>query len=471
MPVLIDGHWRETATTAEVRSPFDDSLVGTIHLASRSDVLDAIDSAVRGFETTRGSSAFARSTLLHRLADGISRRFAELAELIAREAGKPIKAARLEVERSILTFRTAAEEAKRINGEVIPLDWMAASEGRFGIVRRFPIGPISGITPFNFPLNLVAHKVAPALAAGNAIILKPAPQTPLTAIKLGEIFLEAEGPAGALNIVPCDVADADPLITDERIRMLSFTGSPTVGWMLKNQAGKKKVTLELGGNAGVIVHSDADLDFAAARIVQGSFGYAGQTCISVQRILVQKTVFDSFLEKLIPKVRTLQVGDPLDETTDLGPVIGDRDADRIEEWIEAAIAGGGRILTGGTRQGRMLEPTVLTGTQPGMAVNCKEVFGPVITVEPYDDFDSALEQLNDSVFGLQAGIFTDTLKLAMRAYDRLEMGGVIVGDIPTFRVDHMPYGGIKDSGFGREGVRYAIEEMTESRLLVLNQGR
>lgn len=419
----------------------------------------------------RGSSAFARSNLLHRMADGISRRHTEVAELIAREAGKPIRAARLEVERSVLTFRTAAEEAKRINGEVIPLDWMPASEGRFGIVRRFPIGPISGITPFNFPLNLVAHKVAPALAAGNSITLKPAPQAPLTSLKLGEIFLEAEGPAGAFNIVPCNVEDADPLVTDDRIKMLSFTGSPTVGWMLKNRAGKKKVALELGGNAGVIVHSDADLDFAATRIVQGGFGYAGQTCISVQRILVQSAVFDSFLEHLIPKVQALRVGDPLDEKTDFGPVIGDRDADRIEEWIREAVAGGARPLTGGTRQGRLFTPTVLTDTRSGMAVNCKEVFGPVVTVEPYDEFDLALERLNDSAFGLQAGIFTDTLGLAMKAYDRLDVGGVIIGDIPTFRVDHMPYGGVKDSGMGREGLRYAIEEMTEPRLLVLNQGR
>ncbi len=405
------------------------------------------------------------------MADGISRRSAELVELIAREAGKPIKAARVEVERSILTFRTAAEEAMRINGEVVPLDWMAASENRFGIVRRFPIGPISGITPFNFPLNLVAHKVAPALAAGNSIILKPAPQSPLTAIKLGEIFLEAEGPAGSLSIVPCDVTDADPLVTDERIRMLSFTGSPTVGWMLKNRAGKKKVTLELGGNAGVIVHADTDLDFAATRIVQGGFGYAGQTCISVQRVLVQQTVFAPFLEKLIPKVQALRLGDPLDETTDLGPVIGDRDAERIGNWIEEAVAGGAQVLTGGSRQGRLISPTVLTRTNPSMAVNCHEVFGPVVTVEPYDAFDAALERLNDSVFGLQAGIFTDTLGLAMKAYERLNVGGVIIGDIPTFRVDHMPYGGVKDSGLGREGLRYAIEEMTEPRLLVLNQGR
>lgn len=405
------------------------------------------------------------------MADGISRRSIELAELIAREAGKPIKAARLEVERSVLTFRTAAEEAKRINGEVIPLDWMTASEGRFGIVRRFPVGPISGITPFNFPLNLVAHKVAPALAAGNSIILKPAPQAPLTSLKLGEIFLEAEGPSGAFNIVPCDVENADPLVTDERIKMLSFTGSPAVGWMLKSRAGKKKVALELGGNAGVIVHSDADLDFAATRIVQGGFGYAGQTCISVQRVLVEQTVLDSFLEKLISKVQTLRLGNPLDEATDVGPVIGDRDAERIGNWIDEAVAGGARILAGGSRQGRMIQPTVLTRTHPSMAVNCNEVFGPVVTVEPYDEFDAAIEQLNDSVFGLQAGVFTDTLGLAMKAYERLELGGVVIGDIPTFRVDHMPYGGVKDSGLGREGLRYAIEEMTEPRLLVLNQGR
>jgi acyl-CoA reductase-like NAD-dependent aldehyde dehydrogenase len=468
MPVLIDGHWRETSATSEVHAPYDGAHLGTVHLASKDDVLDAIAAACRSFETTRNLPSHARSTMLHNVAAQISDRAAEFAHCISSEAGKPVKAARVEVERSILTFSTAAEEAGRIGGEVLPLDRLPSARGRLGIVRRFPIGPIAGITPFNFPLNLVAHKVAPALAAGNSFVLKPAPQTPLTALKLGEVLLNAGVPPGAVNIVPCDVENAAPLVTDERLKMLSFTGSPGVGWTLKGRAGKKKVTLELGGNAGVIVHSDADIEYAAQRIVFGGFGYAGQTCISVQRIFVHQTVLSSFLAAFLPKVEALVTGNPLDERTDVGPLIGDRDADRVEAWVREAAAAGATVLCGGTREGRLMRPTVLTGTSPTMSVNCREIFGPVVTVESYEHFEIALERLNDSDFGLQAGIFTDTLTLSLQAFQRLDVGGVIIGDVPTFRVDHMPYGGVKDSGFGREGVRYAIEEMTEPRLLVLN---
>jgi len=387
---------------------------------------------------------------------------------MAQEAGKPIKAARTEVERSIFTFTVAAEESARIYGEYLPLDWQEATVGRWGIVRRFPLGPIGGITPFNFPLNLVAHKVAPAIAAGCTIVIKPAPQTPFTALLLADVVQQAGWPDGALNVLPLANEDAGVLVTDERLKMISFTGSAAVGWDIKRRAGKKKVVLELGGNAGVIVHSDADVNFAAERCVAGGFVYAGQTCISVQRILVERSVCGKFTDALLAGVKKLKSGDPLQDSTDVGPLIRESDAIRATEWIQEAVGGGARVLIGGQRRGSMLEPTVLTGTRPDMKVNCQEIFAPVVTVEPYDDFYDAIRQVNRSSYGLQAGLFVRDAKLLFNAYEELEVGGVIAGDVPTFRIDHMPYGGIKDSGLGREGLRYAIEEMTEPRLLVMN---
>jgi len=469
---LVGSDWRSSEEVVEIRAPYDQQLVGVTYQASPQDVEDAITAAVEGAGRMRDLPTYERSAILARMAESIRARAEEIARILAAEAGKPLKAARVELERSAFTFTVAAEEAKRMEGSVLPLDLMPSAAGRFGIVRRFPIGPITGITPFNFPLNLVAHKVAPALAAGNSTIIKPAPQTPLTALVLAEIAVDAGVPAGGLNVLPCSVENAAPLIQDDRIKMLTFTGSPAVGWMLKGQAGKKRVALELGGNAGVIVHSDladAELDFAAARVAQGGFGYAGQTCISVQRVMVHRPVFDNFLDRLVPRVEALRVGDPLDDTTDIGPVISTRDAERIEQWVAEAVAAGARIITGGTRDGRMVAPTVLTGTHPEMRVNCQEIFGPVVTLEAYDAFEDAVETVNDSSFGLQAGVFTNDFRAILAAYERLEVGGVIVGDVPTFRVDHMPYGGVKDSGFGREGVRYTMEEMTEVKLLVVNK--
>ena len=387
---------------------------------------------------------------------------------MAQEAGKPIKAARTEVERAIFTFNVAAEESTRIYGEYLPLDWQEFTAGRWGIVRRFPLGPIAGITPFNFPLNLVAHKVAPAIAAGCPMVLKPAPQTPLTALLLAEAVQQAGWPDGGLNVLPLSNEDAGLLVTDERIKLISFTGSAAVGWQIKKNCGKKKVVLELGGNAGVIVHSDADLAYAADRCVVGGFAYAGQTCISVQRILVERSVCGKFTDLLLEGVKKLKTGDPLDESTDLGPLIRESDAVRASDWIQEAVRGGARLLCGGQRQGPVLEPTVLTGTRPEMKVNCQEIFAPVVTVEPYDDFNQALKQINNSPYGLQAGLFTRDAKLIFNAYEELEVGGLIAGDVPAFRIDHMPYGGVKDSGLGREGLRYAIEEMTEPKLLVMN---
>jgi glyceraldehyde-3-phosphate dehydrogenase (NADP+) len=387
---------------------------------------------------------------------------------MAQEAGKPIRAARTEVERAIFTFTVAAEESTRIYGEYLPLDWQEYTAGRWGIVRRFPLGPIAGITPFNFPLNLVAHKVAPAIAAGCSIVLKPAPQTPLSALLLAETIQEAGWPDGALNVLPLSNDDAGLLVTDDRLKMISFTGSAAVGWEIKKRAGKKKVILELGGNAGVIVHGDTDLGYAAERCVAGGFAYAGQTCISVQRILVEHSVYGKFTDLLLAGVKKLKTGDPLEDSTDLGPLIRESDAVRATDWIQEAVRGGARLLCGGHRKGPVLAATVLTGTKPEMRVNCQEIFAPVVTVEPYDDFELALRQLNNSPYGLQAGIFTRDAKLLFHSYEELEVGAVVAGDVPSFRIDHMPYGGIKDSGVGREGLRYAIEEMTEPRLLAVN---
>jgi acyl-CoA reductase-like NAD-dependent aldehyde dehydrogenase len=465
---FVDGKWWEEGDPVEIRAPYDGSVIGSVFQGRREHAEAAIAAAVKAFGTTRRLPAFERQRVLRRVSENISERKQEFARTMAQEAGKPIKAARTEVERAIFTFNVAAEESTRIYGEYLPLDWQEFTAGRWGIVRRFPLGPIAGITPFNFPLNLVAHKVAPAIAAGCPLVLKPAPQTPFTAMLLAEAVQQAGWPDGGLNVLPLSNEDAGVLVTDERIKLISFTGSAAVGWQIKKNCGKKKVVLELGGNAGVIVHSDADLAYAADRCVVGGFSYAGQTCISVQRILVERSVCGKFTGLLIEGVKKLKTGDPLDDSTDLGPMIRESDAVRASDWIQEAVRGGARILCGGQRRGPTLEPTVLTGTRPEMKVNCQEIFAPVVTVEPYDDFDQALRQINNSPYGLQAGLFTRDAKLIFNAYEELEVGGLVAGDVPAFRIDHMPYGGIKDSGLGREGLRYAIEEMTEPKLLVMN---
>jgi acyl-CoA reductase-like NAD-dependent aldehyde dehydrogenase len=465
---LVDGKWMEAGDPVEVRAPYDGSVIARVFQGRREHAEAAIAAAVKAFGTTRRLPAFERQRVLRRVAENIGERKEEFARTLAQEAGKPIKAARTEVGRAIFTFNVAAEESTRIYGEYLPLDWQESTAGRWGIVRRFPLGPIAGITPFNFPLNLVGHKVAPAIACGCTMVLKPAPQTPLSALLLAEAVQQAGWPDGALNVLPLSNEDASLLVTDERLKLISFTGSAAVGWDIKRRAGKKKVILELGGNAGVIVHSDADLAYAAERCVAGGFAYAGQTCISVQRILVERSVCGKFTELLLAGVKKLQTGDPLQESTDLGPLIRESDAVRASDWVQEAVRSGARLLCGGHRNGPLLEPTVLTGTRAEMKVNCQEIFAPVVTVEPYDDFLEACRQVNNSPYGLQTGIFTRDTKLLFNAYEELEVGAVIAGDVPTFRIDHMPYGGIKDSGLGREGLRYAIEEMTEPRLLVMN---
>jgi acyl-CoA reductase-like NAD-dependent aldehyde dehydrogenase len=464
----LDGRWVEDGDLVEVRAPYDGSVIARVVQGRREHAEAAIAAAVKAFGTTRRLPAFERQRVLRQISAAIGERKEEFARILALEAGKPIKAARQEVERAIFTFNVGAEESTRIYGEFLPLDWQEFTAGRWGIVRRFPLGPVAGITPFNFPLNLVAHKVAPAIAAGCSMVLKPAPQTPLCSLLLAECVQQAGWPDGGFNVLPLSNDDAGLLVTDDRIKLISFTGSVPVGWDIKRRAGKKKVVLELGGNAAVIVHSDADLAYAADRCVAGGFGYAGQTCISVQRILVEHSVYGKFTDLLVEGVKKLKAGDPLDESTDVGPVIRESDAVRTTAWIEEAVRSGARLLCGGVRKGLVVEPTVLTGTKPDMKVNCQEVFGPVVTVEPYNTFDDALRQVNHSSFGLQAGLFTRDAKLLFQAYEELEVGGLIAGDVPSFRIDQMPYGGVKDSGLGREGLRYAIEEMTEPKLLVMN---
>jgi acyl-CoA reductase-like NAD-dependent aldehyde dehydrogenase len=465
---LVDGKWMEEGDLVEVKSPYDGAVIGRVYQGRRQHAEAAIAAAVKAFGTTRRLPAFERQRVLRRVVEGISQRKEEFARTLCHEAGKPIKAARTEVERSIFTFTVAAEESTRIYGEYLPLDWQEFTAGRWGIVKRFPLGPIAGITPFNFPLNLVAHKVAPAIAAGCPMVLKPAPQTPLSSLLMAEVIQQAGWPDGGLNVLPLSNEDASLLVTDDRLKMISFTGSAAVGWQIKKNSGKKKVILELGGNAGVIVHNDADLAYAAERCVAGGFGYAGQTCISVQRILVERSVYGKFTDLFLGGVKELKVGDPLDESTDVGPLIRESDAIRSADWVQEAVRGGARLLCGGNRNGSTFEPTVLTGTLPEMKVNCQEMFAPVVTVEPYADFDEALRHINNSAYGLQAGIFTRDAKLMFQAYEELEIGGLLAGDVPSFRIDNMPYGGLKDSGIGREGLRYAIAEMTEPKLLVMN---
>ena len=464
---FLNGTWSTHGREAVINSPYDHGVLGVVSEAGRDDVETAIESAVQAFAATRKMSSFQRASVLRKIVDGISGRKEEFAKTICQEAAKPIKTARLEVERAINTFQIAAEESTRINGEYIPLDTLESTAGRWGLMKRVPLGPVFGITPFNFPLNLVAHKVAPAIAAGCPIILKPAPQTPLSSFLLAEIVQESGWPEGALAVMPLSNDDAAVLVADDRIKLLTFTGSAAVGWQLKSRAGKKRVTLELGGNAAVIVHSDADMDYAAHRCIAGGFSYGGQTCISVQRILVHEPVFEKFRDMLVEGVRKLKTGDPMQEATDIPPLIRESDAVRVVEWIDEAVEAGAKLLCGGTRHGSFVEPAVLTGTTPIMRVNCAEVFGPVVTVEEYETFEQALSMVNNSVYGLQAGILTRDAVLIHKAFDELEVGSLIVGDVPSFRVDQMPYGGVKDSGLGREGLRYSIEDMTERKLMVM----
>jgi aldehyde dehydrogenase (NAD+) len=466
-PFYVAGQWRTGQGTLDVHSPYDDSVVETLGVPTDADVEDAVRAAVETFKESRHLPTYARAEALMHISHRIADRVDELAELVAREGGKPLKWSKVEVTRAISTFRWAAEEARRFGGEFVPLDTEQSLGSRAGIVRRFPYGPVLGISPFNFPVNLVAHKVAPSLAVGAPIVVKPAGVTPLGALALAELFDETDLPKGMFSVLPISSQRAQKLVEDRRFKKLSFTGSG-IGWKLKELDPHKHATLELGGNAGVIVHSDADLDHAAARVAVGGFYQAGQSCISVQRVFVQSEVFDPFLQRLVKQVESLKVGDPLDPSVDVGPVIDQGAAERIEQWVKEALEGGARLLTGGRREGRVYWPTVLTDVTPDMKVCREEVFGPVITVQPYQTFEQALADVNDSPYGLQAGVFTSSIERAMLAHRELEVGGIIVNDVSAFRADQMPYGGSKESGYGREGLRYAMEEMTEPRIMVLS---
>lgn len=467
-PFLINGKWIKTNQVLEVHSPFDSHKIGTTYKAQSNEIETALAASQFAFESTKKMPVYERSEKLFAVAQGIKNNKEEFAKILSAEAGKPIKQARVEVDRAIFTFTDAAEEAKRIRGERIPLDLDAGSKGRWAIVNRFPIGIILGITPFNFPLNLVCHKVAPALASGNTIILKPASQTPFSTLRLAQEIEKAGWLEGAVNVLPMDSKNAISLIQDDRVKMVTFTGSPVVGKAIKSQVGYKRVTLELGGNAGVIIHNDADLDFASTRCVIGGFSYAGQSCISVQRIFVHENIYERFMTLFLGKVKSLKYGNPANEETDVGPMIHPDENERVSLWIDDAVKNGAKILTGGKQEGTVFQPTVLTDVQPNLQISCQEVFAPVVIVSKYSNINQAFNEVNNSDFGLQSGIFTNDAKAIFQAYEVLEVGGVIIGDVPTYRIDHMPYGGVKSSGMGREGIRYAIEEMTEPKLLVMN---
>lgn len=466
-PFVLAGEQRP-GEPYEIRCPYDNAVVATVHRASAADLEQAIQAAVAAFAITRRVPAHKRAAALRTISQAIQAQSEDLARTIALEAGKPIKQARVEVGRSAVTFAAAADEATRSHDEALRLDATPGGEGRQGLLRRFPIGPIAAISPFNFPLNLVAHKLAPAIAAGCPVVLKPASQTPITALKLATIIAESGWPREALSVLPLNSREAGPLVEDPRFKLLTFTGSPIIGWAMKSRAGSKRVTLELGGNAGVIIHSDANLDFAAARSAVGGFSYAGQTCISVQRIFVHEPAYEDFMERFVSAVQKLKLGHPLDEATDLSALISKSEGERIAEWLDEARAAGAEVLLGGKVQDGLVEPTILVKAGPQLRVNCQEIFAPVVTVQSYTDFNQALAELNNSDFGLQAGVFTRDIQRIFAAYDTLEVGGLIVNDVPTWRVDPMPYGGVKQSGFGREGLKYAIEEMTEPKLLVIN---
>jgi acyl-CoA reductase-like NAD-dependent aldehyde dehydrogenase len=466
--LLCGKEWIE-GEALEVRSPWDQGLVGRVTVATRADARQALNHAVASLRRARALPRWKRREILEDVAAALIEQKERFAQLIVAEAGKPVRLARNEVDRAVLTFKTAAEEAARLGGESIPLDLTEGNEGRWGLIQRFPVGPVLAITPFNFPLNLVAHKLAPALAAGCPVILKPAPETPFTALALGEVILKAGWPKEALAVLPLNNADTAWLAEKEdRIKLVSLTGSAKVGWELKAHSGRKRVLLELGGNAALIVCGDwPDLDEAAVRTAHAAFGYAGQSCVSVQRVFVEREIFQSFLLKVVEETAKLAVGDPSDEATVVGPLIRLSDAERVEAWIKEAVAGGAKLLVGGERHGSMVTPAILTGTKPGMMVRDEEAMGPVVAIEPYDDFEEALAEANHSKYGLQAGLLTRDTGRILTAYRELEVGALIVGDTPSWRLEPMPFGGVKDSGLGREGIRSAIEEMTEPRMLVL----
>lgn len=466
--MYLGGKWVDRKNKIRIESPYDDSLVATVAAASKDDYTKAIQIADETFKVTRDLPSYKREETCRAVAAGLEKNIDRIGKAMALELGKALKDAKGEVTRAIGVFKTAAEEAKRIGGEIIDLDWTPGSEERVGLVRRFPKGVIAGISPFNFPLNLVAHKVAPAIASGNTIVLKPASKTPISALLLAELIDKTDHPKGAASILPGSAKDASPLLEDSRVKLITFTGSSEVGWWIKEHCGRKEVVLELGGNAGVAIADDADLEYATTRLVPGAFGVAGQSCISVQRIYVHEKVYDKFIKLFKAKIQKIKIGDPLDPATDLGTMVDRQSVENTVATIEEAVRGGAKVLVGGRTRGRTLEPTILTDVKTSMDVCSKEAFAPLAVLFTYNDFKKVVDEINNSEYGLQAGIFTYRLKDIFYAFKHIECGGVVVNDIPTYRADHQPYGGMKSSGLGREGVRYAIEDMTDVKILSVN---
>ena len=472
-PYYLANAARQPNTDLEVTDKYSGKVATRVALADAGAIDAGIAAAVAASPAMRDFAPYRRQAVLEHCVRRFRERQDELAMALCIEAGKPIRDARGEVMRLIDTFKVAAEEAVRINGEVLNLEISARAKGYRGFTKRVPIGPCSFISPFNFPLNLAAHKIAPGIAAGCPFVLKPASRTPIGALIIGEVLAETDLPKGAFSILPAHRDGADLFTTDDRLKLLSFTGSPAVGWELKAKAGKKKVVLELGGNAACIIDADQRerLDAVIERVIFGAFYQSGQSCIGVQRILAHEDIYDDFRERLVAATRKLVAGDPKDENTFIGPMIDEKEARRLDEWIQESVKAGATLLCGGKRTGAMLEASVLEHVGADQKINCMEAFGPVVTLQSFADFDEALAVVDDSEFGLQAGVFTNDINKAMRAWDRLDVGGVVIGDVPSFRVDNMPYGGVKDSGLGREGIRYAIEDMTELRLLVIRDHR
>ncbi|MFH5187360.1 aldehyde dehydrogenase family protein [Paenibacillus sp. TAB 01] len=466
--IFVNGVWQVKERTYPLYAPYDGRLLAHISKADAGDVREAIAGAHSAFDVMRKLPAYRRSEILASVVLQLKQRREEAAQLLSLEAGKPIRTARAEIGRTITTYEFAAEEAKRISGETIPMDAAPGGEGRVGFTWREPLGTVVAICPFNFPFNLVAHKVGPAIAAGNTVVLKPAEQTPLSALFIAELFREAGLPDGALQVVTGSGRElGDALVEDERVKKITFTGSSEVGKRIKAKAGLRKVTLELGSNSGLIVEPDAALDAIIPRCVEGAFAFAGQVCISLQRIYVHESIYQEFTDRFIEQTKQLRVGDPSDEQTDVSSMIHERETERIHSWVQEAVEAGARIGYGGRRENSVYLPTVLLDVKREMAVSCKEVFAPVVSIVAYKHLEEAIESVNDSVYGLNVGIYTQNLTTAFRAAKEIQAGGVIVNDIPTFRVDHMPYGGVKESGYGREGIKYAVQEMTELKFVTM----
>ncbi len=467
--MLIDGKWVESKNYFEVKNPYTKEVLARVPEASAKDVKQAVEAARKAFASQK-LPAYKRSEILEIASKLISENKEDFARTISLENGKPIKTSRKEVERAILTFRFASEEAKRIAGETLPMDAVPEGEKHFGFFIREPVGIVAALTPFNFPLNLVAHKVAPAIAAGNAVVLKPASAAPITALKLGRVLMETGLQDGLLNIVTGKGGTVGEALVSSEVNMVTFTGSPEVGRRIKQLAGMAKVTLELGSNSAAIIDETADLEIAVPRCVIGAFSYSGQVCISIQRLYVHKNIFENFMAEFIPQVEKLKIGDPLEEDTDIGPMISEDAAVRAQAWIKEAEREGAKLATGGEREDNVLKPAVLTDVKPEMKVMCIEAFAPVVSIVKFEKIEDAIDMVNNSIYGLQAGVYTQNIANAFKAIKELQVGGVMVNEIPTFRADHMPYGGVKESGLGREGVRFAIEEMTNIKMVSFNLG-